>query len=94
MSKIRALFCLVDIEKRSFLTSCVVLIEEYVRLSLVCTSLAQYYSFCQFSILQDGICALGKLHMRFTHSLRSALETVPMLVWLTMALSRPLKEDR
>ena len=52
----------------------------------------------QFSSAQDGIYALGKAHMRFTPSLRSfpnvALERVPMLVLLTMALSRPLKEDR
>ena len=44
----------------------------------------------QFSSVQDGICALGKAHMRCTPSLRSvrsaAFETVPMLVWLTMAL--------
>ena len=43
-----------------------------------------------FSSVQDGIYALGKAHMRPTPSLRSfpngALETVPMLVWLTMAL--------
>ena len=36
--------------------------------------------------------------MRFTASLRSftnvAFKTVPMFVWLTMALSRPFKEDR
>ena len=43
------------------------------------------------------ICA-RETHMRSAPSLRSfpsvALETVPMLVWLMMALSRPLKEDR
>ena len=55
--------------------------------------------FVQFSSVQEGMYALGKAHiMRSTPSLRSfpnvALETVPMLVWLTMALSRPLKEDR
>ena len=52
----------------------------------------------QFSSVQDGIYALGKAHMRSTPSLRSfpnvAFETVPMFVWLTMALSRPFKEDR
>ena len=41
---------------------------------------------------------LGEAHMRSTTSLRSfpndAFETVPMFVWLTMALSRPFKEDR
>ena len=51
-----------------------------------------------FSSVQDGIYALGKAHMHRTPSLRSfpniAFKTVPMLVWLTMALSRPLKEDR
>ena len=38
----------------------------------------------QFSLVQDGIYALGKAHMRSTPSLRSfsnvALETVPILV--------------
>ena len=53
----------------------------------------------QFSSVHDGIYALGrKGHMRSTPSLRSfpsvALETVPMFVWSTMALSRPFKEDR
>ena len=52
----------------------------------------------QFSSVQDGIYALRKAHMRPpTPSLRSfpsvALETVPMSVWLTMALSHPLKKD-
>ena len=50
----------------------------------------------QFSSVQDDIYALRKAHMRFTPSLRSfpdaTLETVSMLVRLTMALS--LKEDR
>ena len=48
----------------------------------------------QFSSVQDGIYgiyALGKVHVRSTPSLS---ETVPMLVCLAMALSRPLKEDR
>ena len=49
----------------------------------------------QFSSVQDGIYALGKAHI---HSLRSfpnvAFETVPMLILLTVALSRPFKEDR
>ena len=52
----------------------------------------------QFSSAQDGIYALGKAHMRSAPSFRSfanvAFETVPMFVWLTMALSRPFKEDR
>ena len=46
-----------------------------------------------FSSIQDGIYALGKTHMRSTPSLTSfpnvAFETVPVFVWLTMALSRP-----
>ena len=48
--------------------------------------------------VQDGICARGKDH---TCSIRpsevspeSPLETVPVFVCLTMALSRPFKEDR
>ena len=49
-----------------------------------------------FSSVQDGIYALGKAHMCSTLSLRNfpsvAGETVPMFVWLTMALSRPFKE--
>ena len=40
---------------------------------------------------------LGKVHMHSTPSLRSfptvAFETVPVFVWLTMAPSRPFKED-
>ena len=45
------------------------------------------------------IYALGKAHNYSLHpSLRSfpnfAFETVPMFVWLTMALARPFKEDR
>ena len=48
--------------------------------------------------VQDGIYALGKAHMRSTPSPRIfpnvAFETVPMFVLLTMALSRPFKEDR
>ena len=53
----------------------------------------------QFRSVQGGIyAALGKAHVRSTLSLRTfpnvAFETVPVLVWLTMALSRPLKEDR
>ena len=51
----------------------------------------------QFSSAQDGVYALGKVHMRSTLSHRSfpkvAFETVPMFVWPTMALSRPFKED-
>ena len=56
------------------------------------------FSSVQFSLVQDGIYAPEKAHMRSTQSLRSspnvALEKVPMLVWFTMALSRPLKEER
>ena len=52
----------------------------------------------QFSLAQDGIYALGKAHMRSTPSLWSflnvAYETAPMVIWLTMALSRPFREDR
>ena len=53
----------------------------------------------QFSSIQDGTYALGKAHKYALHlvSLRSfpnvAFERVPMFVWLTMALSRPFKED-
>ena len=47
----------------------------------------------KFSSVQGGIYALGKAHMRSTQSLRSfpnfAFETVPVFVWLTMALTRP-----
>ena len=46
----------------------------------------------------DGIYALGKAHMRSTPSLRRfpkvVFEMIPMFVCLTMALSRPFKEDR
>ena len=52
----------------------------------------------QFSSVQDGIYALAKAHMRSTSSLRRfpnvVFETIPMFVWLTMALSGPVKEDR
>ena len=52
----------------------------------------------QLSSFQINIYALGKAHMRSAPSLRSfpnvAFETAPMFVWLTMALSRPIKEDR
>ena len=51
-----------------------------------------------YSSVQDGIYALGKANMRSTQSLGSfpnvASQTVPMFTWLTMALSRPFKEDR
>ena len=51
-----------------------------------------------FISVQDGIYELGKAHTRFTPSLSSfpsvAFEAVPMLVRLTMALSRRFKEDR
>ena len=56
------------------------------------------FSSVRFKVVIAGSYALGKAHMRSTPSLRSvpkvALETVPKLFWLTMALSRPLKEDR
>ena len=49
----------------------------------------------QSSSAPDGIYALGKTHNRSTQPLKSspyfAFETVPMCVWLMMALSRPLK---
>ena len=54
----------------------------------------------EFSSVQDGIYAIGKAHkmMRSIPSLASflnvAFNTVPVFVWLTMALSRPFKEDR
>ena len=55
-------------------------------------------SLVQFSSVQGGIYALGKAHMRSTPSRRSfsiiGFETVPVFVWLTMALPRPFKEDR
>ena len=57
---------------------------------------AVYFSSAQFSS-RWYLCA-QKTHMRSTTSLRSlpniAFETVLMFVWLTMALSRPFKEDR
>ena len=59
---------------------------------------AQPPSSVQFGSVQDGIRALGKVHMRSTPSLRSfpnvAFETVAMFVRLTMALSRPFMNDR
>ena len=53
----------------------------------------------QLSSVQDGIYAIGKAHMRSIPSLsevspKVAFETVPIFVSLTMALSRPFKEDR
>ena len=49
-----------------------------------------------FRLAEDGIYALGKPHMRSVPSLRFffpvSFETVPMFVWLTMALSRRFKE--
>ena len=55
-------------------------------------------NFRHLSSVQDGIYALGKALMRSTPSLirfpNIAFEMVLMLVWLTMALSRPFKEDR
>ena len=55
------------------------------------------HSSVQFSSVQDGIYVLGKAHKRLTPSIRSlpnvAFETVPMFVRLTMALSRPFKQN-
>ena len=52
----------------------------------------------QFSLLPEGMYALGKAHKLSTSSLRSspnvAFDTVPMSVCMTMALSRPFKEER
>ena len=52
----------------------------------------------QFSSVQDGIYALGKAHMHSTPSLKSfpndVFETILVLALLTMALFRPLKDDR
>ena len=52
----------------------------------------------QFSSVEEGIYELGNARMRSIPSLRSfpnvALETVPMFVWLTMALPRPFRKDR
>ena len=49
-----------------------------------------------FSSVQDGIYALGKAHRCFTPFLRRfanvTFETVPLFVWLRMALSRPSKK--
>lgn len=60
-------------------------------------NVSQWQSSVQFS-LKDRIYALGKAYMRSTPSLRSspgvADETVPVLFWLTMAFSRPVKEER
>ena len=50
-----------------------------------------------FNSVQDGISVLGKAYMLSTLSLRSfpnvTFETVPMFIWLTMALSCPFKEN-
>ena len=57
-----------------------------------CPSVSVSQSVFQSNSVQDGIYAFGKAHMRPTPSLRSfhnvAFEIVPMLIWLTMALSR------
>ena len=46
----------------------------------------------QFSSVQDGICALGKACMRpLKCPQRFLFETVPMFVWLTMAISSPFQ---
>ena len=50
------------------------------------------YALRPVTSVEDGIYAQGKVHIRSIPSLRSfpsvAFEFVPMLVWLTMALSR------
>ena len=54
------------------------------------------YSSVQFCSAQDGTCVLRKVHVRSTPSLRCfpnvTFETVPVFVWLTLALSRPFTE--
>ena len=51
----------------------------------------------QFSSVRDGIYVLGKAHMHSAQPLwifhNVAFETVPMFVWLTMALCCPFNED-
>ena len=51
----------------------------------------------QVSSVQGGICVLEKAHLHSTPSIRSlpntAFETVPLFIWLTMALSHSFKED-
>ena len=67
----------------------------YSRTRWSCSAMPCSVLFCS---VQDNIHGLGKAHMRSTPSLRSvpsvAFDTVPVFVWLTMALSRPFKEDR
>ena len=62
-----------------------------------CTGL-EHCKLARFSSVQDGVYVLGKAYMRSTPFLRNvhivAFETVPTLVWLTMALSPPFKDDR
>ena len=49
----------------------------------------EWYIEFDFSLVQDGIYVLRKVHMHSTLSLRSfpsvAIETVPVLVWVKMA---------
>ena len=45
----------------------------------------------KLSSVQDGIYALGNVHMHFIHV---ALEAVPKFVRLVTSLCRPFKEDR
>ena len=56
------------------------------------------YTLHPLSSVPDGICALGNAHMRNTPSRRCFpnvhFETVPVFVWLMMALAHPFKEDR
>ena len=63
--------------------------------------ITERFSSIQFSSVQFKMVSMRSkppIIMRYTPSLRSlpnvALETVPMFVWLAMAISRPFKEDR
>ena len=73
----------------------------YLLLAFVVLFLKQWAcNFCtaQFSSVQDGMFALGKAHMHSTLSLRSfpnvAFDTVPMLIWLMIAIFHPFNEGR
>ena len=46
----------------------------------------------EFLSVQDGVCMLRKAHMRFTLFLNVAFQTVPVSIWLMMALSLRFKE--
>ena len=75
------------------------LINGHFDPSRMWASVALWQHLVQFKMvyIYIYICALRKAHMYFTLSLRSflndAFETVPMFVWLMLALSRPFKED-